>query len=129
VREKEQPARCARDEGRRARRGRGRAVGRACGPGKRLAGERSARCAHARRVAGPAFPWGGLSAQGKARRRVHRRAPGPQGRRPGVRTSDRPALATWTASGPGTRAPATRRARRPGVQAWFQFPVPVFENA
>jgi hypothetical protein len=30
--------------------------GRACGPGKRPPGERHVQCAHARRVAGPAFP-------------------------------------------------------------------------
>jgi hypothetical protein len=47
----ERPTQCARDEGRHARRGRGRPVGRACGPGQRPPGER-----HARRVAGSAFP-------------------------------------------------------------------------
>jgi hypothetical protein len=59
---------------------------------------------------------GGRGVQGRGGRRVHRRAPGPQRRRPGVRTPDRPAHTTW-ACGVRTRAPATRRARRQGIQA------------
>jgi hypothetical protein len=82
--------------------------------------------AAARRVAGPAFPRGGLGAQEKARRRVHRSAPGPQRRRPGVRTPDRPALATWTAGGPGARAHQQHaergaQASRPGFNSLYQF--------
>jgi hypothetical protein len=72
---------------------------------------------------------GGRGVQDRGGRSVHRRAPGPQRRRPGVRTPDRPTHATWTACGLRTRAPATRRARRLGVQTRFWFPVPVFENA
>jgi hypothetical protein len=62
---------------------------------------------------------GGRGVQDRGGRRVHRRAPGPQRRRLGVRTPDRPAHATWTACGLRTCAPTTRRARRPGIQARF----------